>query len=142
MEAIDRSFLAREQMLTTLKYHLARATNRVKQQADKHKGNLQQTTLAQRSNQKMLSRCFGPYQVENKVKAEAYALTLSPQTAKHPIFHVSLLKRCPNPNEIIPAHPFEGWADSPAQETLIPEAILQRKFVKRRNKAIMEVLVK
>lgn len=52
-----------------------------------------QTTLAQRLNEKLALRFYGPYKVIQRIGAVAYKLEL-PTTARiHPVFHVSVLKR-------------------------------------------------
>ena len=51
-------------------------------------------TLATRMNQKLSPRYYGPYEVLDRIGAVAYKLKLPPGSLVHPIFHVSLLKKC------------------------------------------------
>jgi len=97
-----------EVLLQQLKTNLQKASNRMKQQADKKRRDYvleegdwvylrlhpyRQHSLFRRAHQKLASRFFGPYQILECVGAVAYKLAL-PDTARiHPVFHVSLLKK-------------------------------------------------
>ena len=48
-----------------------------------------QASLAQRANQKLAFKFFGPFQVIARVGDVAYKLKLSEDLAIHPVFHVS-----------------------------------------------------
>ena len=69
-------------------------------------------SLANRMNQKLSSRFYGPFEILEKVGAVAYKLKLPPQSLVHPIFHISLLKKCVGPNVVpqpLPAELTEEW---------------------------------
>jgi hypothetical protein len=95
-------------MNEVIKHHLARATLRMKQQADKGRSERHfqvdelvfvkqqpyiQSSLAPRSNQKLAFKYFGPFKVLQKVGDVAYKLELPPESKVHPIFHVSQSKK-------------------------------------------------
>lgn len=91
-------------MQALIQLQLARAQNRMKMQADKHRTEqsfevgawvyvkLQpyvQTSVAARANQKLSYCFFGPYLIIAKVGSVAYKLQLPSSSNIHPVFHVS-----------------------------------------------------
>ncbi|GAU32562.1 hypothetical protein TSUD_218200 [Trifolium subterraneum] len=87
---------------------------------------------------KLLPKFYGPYKVLDKIGQVAYQLDLPSSSNIHNVFHVSQLKLCPNPTVVTTQH-------LPAEDQLfprIPEAIVDRKMVKRGNVAATKVLVK
>lgn len=112
VEAIDRSFTARERMLAVLKVNLQNAFSRMKQQADKSRSDKEfkvgdwvflklqsyrQVSIENRRSAKLSPRFFCPYEIIARVGKVAYTLKLPEGTKVHPTFHASLLKRCLNP---------------------------------------------
>jgi hypothetical protein len=94
----------RRTMMDLLQQHLARATLRMKTQADK--GRLErsfqvgesvflklqpyvQHSVSRRSNHKLSFKFYGPYKVLSKVGSVAYRLELPVDSKVHPVFHVS-----------------------------------------------------
>ncbi|GAU17014.1 hypothetical protein TSUD_37720 [Trifolium subterraneum] len=150
---VNRSVAAREDTIKLLKFHLLRAQNRMKQQADKHRSDTsfeigdhvyiklhpyRQVSMRSTHYHKLLPKFYGPYKVLDKIGQVAYQLDLPSSSNIHNVFHVSQLKLCPNPTVVTTQH-------LPAEDQLfprIPEAIVDRKMVKRGNVAATKVLVK
>ncbi|CAL5333729.1 unnamed protein product [Camellia sinensis] len=98
-----------------------------------------QTTVALQRNMKLSPRFYGPYQVLERVGSVAYKLELPTTTKIHPVFHVSLLKKKIGTNVLahttLPPVGLEGTLQ------LEPMAVLDRRMVKRGNKAVVQWLV-
>ncbi|XP_054821761.1 uncharacterized protein LOC129320365 [Prosopis cineraria] len=154
VEAVDRTFSAREETLAMVKYHLNRAVNRMKQKADLHRSDREfeegqwvflklqpyrQISTASRSSQKLAPRYFGPYRICKKIGPVAYELELPPKSRVHSTLHVSLLKLCTDPS-VKQQHPPIDWPESPSD--LIPDKILNEQRGRRKGRIITEVLVK
>ena len=154
VEAVDRSFVVREEALLVAKYHLSRAINMMKQKADLHRTDREfkegqwvflklqpyrQISAASRSSQKLAPRFFGPYRIKQRVGAVAYKLDLPVETRIHDTFHISLLKLCPDPSVKV-RHPPENWPELPNCKE--PDRILQRRMGRRKGRIVTEVLVK
>ncbi|XP_047260185.1 uncharacterized protein LOC124893114 [Capsicum annuum] len=98
-----------------------------------------QVSLAVRLFPKLATKYYSPYVVDAKVGAVAYRLLLPSDVLIHLVFHVSQLKRCHEvPSNI--HHPQVIQLSSPHRPQ--PEAILDRRLIKRGNRAVGQVLVK
>lgn len=127
----------------------------MKQQADQHRTDREfqigdwvflklhpyrQQSLIRRPSHKLSPRFYGPFQILARVGSVAYKLQL-PLTSKiHPVFHVSLLKKkvgdAPAALSTLPPIDKQGvlqW---------LPEQILQRSCVRKRNKPVTQWLIK
>lgn len=106
---VDRDLSAREAIIQLIKFHIARAQQRMKDVANKHRSDrsfevgdwvylklqpYRQVSVASRTFNKLAAKYYGPYVVEAKIRAVAYRLLLPSDVLIHPTFHVSQLKRC------------------------------------------------
>lgn len=110
--------LDREALLATVKLNLQRAQERMRTQANCHRRNkefevgngvyvklqpYQQSSIAHRLSNKLAKKYYGPYQIAALVGNVAYRLLLPLESRIYPVFHISILKLCPNPAEAIPS---------------------------------------
>lgn len=82
---------------------------------------------------------FGPFRVTERIGDAAYLLDLQAASLIHPVFHVSQLK-------LITANYSLVFADLPEPPdlcavTLQPEAILERRMIKKGNSTIPQLKV-
>jgi hypothetical protein len=143
-----------QQQAQVLKEHLAKAQNKMKMMVDKHKRHQEyqvgervllklqpyaQSSLVNRPFPKLAFKYFGPYQVLERVGKAAYNLDLPEEARIHPVFHVSQLKPfSPNYKQIFSKLPAAVALD---REDLLPEAVLQRRLIKKGSKAIPQALI-
>jgi hypothetical protein len=96
-----------------------------------------QTSVAQRSSQKLGFRYFGPYKVLKRVGTVAYKLQLPPTAKIHPVVHVSQLKQAIRPSDPVSNDlPLYYISNSDAVQ---PCAVLAERFVKRGKKMVPQV---
>ncbi|RVW78323.1 Retrovirus-related Pol polyprotein from transposon 17.6 [Vitis vinifera] len=150
VEAVDRVLNERESWLQLLKHHLSKAQQRMKIQADKNRFdrefNIGDMVLLKLQAYKQVSmhsggpklqpRYYGPFKVIDIIGTVAYQLQLPPDAQIHNVFHVSLLK---------PAHAsIQACSSLPISNTsttLLPQAILDRRLVKRHNVPAVQLLI-
>ena len=117
----------RNLILEEIRDHLLKAQNHMKVQVDRHRQELELVVgekvffkiqayklrlLAQRQNQKLSPRFYGPFEVLEKVGNATYKLLLSQGSNIHLVFHVSLLKKCVSPTaatQPLPTCLTDGW---------------------------------
>ena len=92
------------------------------------------------AHQKLESKYYGPYLIEERVGVVAYKLKLPDSVRLHPVFHVSLLRKKLGDGSVISSE----FLPLSNEGTLViePEAILDTRWVKRRAKFSEESLVK
>ena len=154
VEAVNRSLKAGEECIEILKYHLHRAQQRMKQQADVHTSDrrfepgdwvyvkiqpYRQHSVTLRMNKKLGPNFFGPFPIVARVGTVAYRLQLPSSTKIHPIFHVSLLKKHAGPLPFTPELVLD--MDELGLIAAEPVAILERKLGKKGNKAVVYLLI-
>lgn len=108
-DLIEQYMLRREDVLNLLKFNLSKAQTRMKTSADKGRTEDQfdegdwvfvklrpyrQHSLRSTSQHKFSMKYFGPYKVLKRVGMVAHKLELPEAARIHPVFHISLLKRC------------------------------------------------
>ena len=96
--------------------------------------------MVNRPYPKLAYKYFGPYSILERVGAAAYKLELPPDSKVHNIFHVSQLKPF-TPDHSPVFSDIAKLVDLSSHDTE-PEAVLDRRLVKRGNTAIPQVLVK
>lgn len=98
-----------------------------------------QLSVAVRRYLKLSHKYLGPYRVVEKIGSVAYKLELPEGSMVHPVFHVSLLKKRVGSQQVVttglPKIGVEG------QFLVYPVQILQRRMIKKNNKAAVQWLV-
>jgi hypothetical protein len=153
--SVDQWIQEQQAHTTLLKQMLAVAHNRMKLQADRKHSDRQfavgeqvllklqpymQTSLVDRPCPKLAFRFYGPYTVLARIGAAAYKLELPASSSIHPVFHVSQLK--PFTPDFTPVYKDLPTLADLDQEPVVPEAILQRRLVRKGNTAVPQVLIK
>ncbi|WOG83232.1 hypothetical protein DCAR_0102407 [Daucus carota subsp. sativus] len=153
--AVDRSMQKRELMIAKLKESLLRAQCRMKQLADKHRSDrvfqlgdwvwlklqpYRQSSVRIRTNQKLASKYFGPFQIIECVGKVAYKLQLPDDAKIHNVFHVSQLKMFVGDSPVSVSCP--DWITVSAKTAMLkPYAILDTRMVKVHNAPQIQYLV-
>nr|GEU76829.1 retrotransposon-related protein [Tanacetum cinerariifolium] len=146
-EVVASDLQDRYEALKQLKYHLARAQERMKKSADKHRREVEfaigdwvflklrshrQQSIVRRIHQKLAARFYGPFLIIDKIGNVAYKLQLPESSKIHPIFHVSLLKHAVGNHAVEPTLPQGLEMDSPTpslpEKCLVVRDALNRKI--------------
>lgn len=94
-----------------------------------------------RKNQKLSMRYFGPFKIIQKIGSVAYILPLPEGARIHPVFHVSLLKKCEGDlGSQVNSMPLPLIATE-IGPSLQPKAILQQRTFLRNSEQIEQILV-
>lgn len=144
----------RASVMQSLKDHLGKAQNRIKQFADLKRSerafqigdmvflklqSYRQQTVAVRTCLKLCSKYFGPYEILERIGQVAYKLKQPPGSRVHPVFHVSLLKKQVGSQQVI-STPLPEMDDQDCCP-LKPAAVLQRRTIIRQQKHITQWLI-
>ncbi|KAK1695873.1 hypothetical protein QYE76_012570 [Lolium multiflorum] len=141
----------RELVMDSVRQHLLRMQQRMKNQADKHRTErvfsvgdmvflkLQpyvQSSVERRASHKLAFKFFGPYSVVERIGAVTYKLQLPPGSRIHPVFHVSQLKPCLGPGQqVLPHLPL------PNATMQVPVRELRRRVRQKGHRTIVQVLI-
>lgn len=142
-------------MINLLKFHLQRAQNRMKVQADGRRSDrhfdigswvwlklqpYRQTSLKGHPNEKLAPKYYGPFQVEQCVGSVAYKLNLPNSVKIHTVFHVSQLKAFKGtlPTKV---HIPEWFQGQDVDDQMLPTQILERRVIKHQNAPLVQYLV-
>lgn len=152
--SIDEFMRNRAELQTLLKRNLVKAQERMKHYADKKRSEREfnegeevflklqpykQHSLKDSRVEKLAARFYGPYTITKKVGKVAYKLNL-PSTARiHDTFHVSQLKKKLGTGNFLQTKPPGAEEEKRDRK---PEAILERRLIKKNNRPAALVLVK
>lgn len=154
MAAVEDVLQRRANMDLALKKQLEAARHKMKQVADKHRserefsiGDLvflklqpyRQNSVALRRNLKLNPRYYGPYPIIRRIGMVAYELGLPEGSLVHPVFHVSLLKKKIGDTTITSSK--LPRTDKEGRMQIVPIAILDRKIMKKDNRAVTAGLI-
>lgn len=153
--SVDELLQERAAHSALLHEHLAAAQNRMKMQADRNRTDREfqvgdevllklqpytQSSVVSCLFPKLAFKFFGPFTVLERFGKAAYKLQLPDTSQIQPVFHVSQLKPfTPDYTRVFKTLPSVVDLSS---ASLLPEAVLDRRLVKRGNAAIPQVLVK
>jgi hypothetical protein len=99
-----------------------------------------QSSVFHRPCAKLSFKYFGPFPILEKLGTAAYKLQLPASAVIHPIFHVSQLKpHVPNSVPVFRDLPAPAFSEDVVP---MPEAILDRRLVRKGSAAVTQVLIK
>ncbi|XP_050374823.1 uncharacterized protein LOC126792451 [Argentina anserina] len=155
VQAVDEALRDRDSFLKLLRENMHMAQNKMKQQADSHRSDIEfeirdwvylklhpycQQSVLKCPSHKLAPRYYGHFQVVDRIDKVAYKLDLPSSSRIHPVFHVSLLKKRTGDtsNIISTLPPF----DSKGILLCEPESVLDMQVVCHKKKNITQWLIK
>lgn len=154
LNSVDQALKERQLLNRILQDNLSKAQNRMKLYADSRRSErtfearewvflklqpYRQSSVAVWKNLKLLAKFYGPYQIVRKMGKVAYELKLPQNSKIHPIFHVSQLKKKVGDKTFVAQDPL--FCTEEGQIRMEPLSILDRRMVKKGNRAATQVLV-
>nr|GEU39728.1 hypothetical protein [Tanacetum cinerariifolium] len=145
---VDRYLRERDRTLAELKSKFLRAQQIMKAQADGKRKDVslevgdrvylklrpyRQTSVAQRTNQKLAPRYYGPYEVVEWIGQVAYKLKLPSGSVIHPVFHVSQLRKAIGGQQVTSELPAGG----DIMENIEPEEVISSRIVDEQRSIIL-----
>ncbi|KOM57691.1 hypothetical protein LR48_Vigan11g072400 [Vigna angularis] len=153
VEAVAQDLQTRDEALTQLKYHLAKAQDQMTHYANRKRMDTKikegdwvflkirphrQTSMPTRLHPKLSARYYGPFLVEKQLGPVVFRLQLPTTSRIHPVFHVSQLKLA------IGDHSVEGQLPTELQvDNLMytPLKVLERRNQLQQGEEIPQVLI-
>ncbi|GKC84985.1 retrotransposon-related protein [Tanacetum coccineum] len=153
VETVDRTFQSREEAINMLTFHIKRAQDRMRSQANKHMTDREfevgtwvylklqphrQVIMRQGQQHKLSAKYHGPFMIVERIRKVACKLQLPSHSQIHPVFHISQLKKCHGKGQQM------GSLPQLREDGLLvykPMTILERRLGKVNNKPVMYVLI-
>ncbi|KAI3694717.1 hypothetical protein L1987_77686 [Smallanthus sonchifolius] len=151
---LEQQLIDRDDMLKVLQANLAKAHDRMRNQANSKRRELsfsvgdyvflkiqpyRQQSLGKRRFEKLSPGFFGPYSIKRCIGPVAYELNLPPDARVHSVFHVSMLKpaRGSFASTPIPLLPItKNWVFD-----VQPNSIIDHRWIKEAGQLTLELLV-
>ena len=142
--SLQEQLQTRDVLLDSLKQNIQKAQLRMKIQADHHRRELEynvsdfvyvklqpyrQHSLRLIRNKKLSMRYFGPFPIIERIGPVTYKLILLSSAHIHPIFHVSVLKKCEGPPQL--AYLPESFILNEKGFPLQPQSLLGNRMIKK-----------
>ncbi|KAG9447555.1 hypothetical protein H6P81_013683 [Aristolochia fimbriata] len=154
-DMVEKYMLSRDEVLVVLKHNLSQAQGLMKEIADRKRRDLQlavddwvyvklqpyrQASIRLHHHHKLGRRYFGPYRVLKRIGEVAYKLELLEAARIHPVFHVSLLKKCVgSPDQQITPLII---TDDISPLDMKPEVVLGQRVILQDGKPVEQVLIR